>query len=105
MTSPDTTIVDIDATLVDTNYRHPLAWYRAFRGCDVVVPIWRIHRHIGMGGDQLVKAVAGAEAKQRYGEQLRKAWTNEFEPMLDEAGWVSEPREDLRARLDETPRR
>ena len=49
-------MLDIDGTLVDTNYRHAIAWFRAFRQYDVVLPIWRIHRHIGMGGDQLVAA-------------------------------------------------
>ena len=52
-------ILDVDGTLVDTNYHHALAWYRAFRQHDKLVPIWRIHRHIGMGGDQLVAALAG----------------------------------------------
>lgn len=84
MTSPDTALVDIDGTLVDTNYQHTLAWYRAFRRCDIVVPIWQIHRHIGMGGDQIVTAVAGAEAEDRHGDDLRKAWTNQFDSMLDE---------------------
>ncbi len=39
----DTAIFDVDGTLVDTNYQHALAWYRAFRRFDVVLPIWRIH--------------------------------------------------------------
>ncbi len=50
-------ILDIDGTLVDTNYQHTLAWFRAFREHGIVLPIWRIHRHIGMGGDQLVAAM------------------------------------------------
>src|SRR5579862_4849207 len=52
-------VLDIDGTLVDTNYQHALAWFRAFRHFDVVLPIWRIHRHVGMGGDQLVDALYG----------------------------------------------
>ena len=52
-------ILDIDGTLVDTNYHHALAWFRAFRQQGFVVPLWRIHRHIGMGGDQLVAALTG----------------------------------------------
>ena len=52
-------ILDIDGTLVDTNYQHALVWYRAFRRHGVVLPIWRIHRSIGKGGDQLVEALAG----------------------------------------------
>ena len=50
-------ILDVDGTLVDTNYHHAIAWYRAFRRSFITVPVWRLHRHIGMGGDQLVAAV------------------------------------------------
>jgi HAD superfamily hydrolase (TIGR01509 family) len=49
--------MDVDGTLVDTNYHHAIAWYRAFRQHGELLPIWRIHRHIGMGGDHLVKAL------------------------------------------------
>ena len=31
-------ILDVDGTLVDSNYHHALAWYRAFREHDIVVP-------------------------------------------------------------------
>ena len=50
-------ILDVDGTLVDTNYHHAIAWYRAFRSRGATFPLWRIHRHIGMGGDQLVAAL------------------------------------------------
>ena len=66
-------IFDLDGTLVDTNYQHALAWYLAFREHDLRIPVWRIHRHIGMGGDRLVRAVAGAAVADRIGEQLRAA--------------------------------
>ena len=52
-------LLDLDGTLVDTNYQHALAWFRAFRRFEIVLPVWRLHRHIGMGGDQYVTAVAG----------------------------------------------
>jgi|SRR5579871_3137498 len=66
-------LLDIDGTLVDTNYQHVVAWYLAFRQHDVVVPLWHIHRHLGMGGDQLVAAVAGAEVEDACGDALRDA--------------------------------
>jgi HAD superfamily hydrolase (TIGR01509 family) len=66
-------ILDIDGTLVDTNYHHAVAWYRAFRQHDVVLPIWRIHRHIGMGGDQLVEALTDAETDEEKGDDIRTA--------------------------------
>jgi len=66
-------ILDIDGTLVDTNYHHAIAWYRAFRQHDLVLPVWRIHRHLGMGGDQLVGALAGDEVEQEKGDDIRTA--------------------------------
>src|SRR5919198_1440472 len=70
---PRAAIVDVDGTLVDTNYQHAVAWQRALRRHRYVVPAWRIHRHIGMGGDQLVDAVAGEEAEERCGDEVRDA--------------------------------
>ena len=66
-------ILDVDGTLVDTNYHHAIAWFRAFQRYDVTLPIWRIHRHIGMGGDQLVGALAGEEVEERCGDLIREA--------------------------------
>jgi phosphoglycolate phosphatase-like HAD superfamily hydrolase len=70
---PPTAILDIDGTLVDTNYHHAIAWYRAFRQHEELLPIWRIHRHIGMGGDQLVKALCGDEVDEEKGDDIRAA--------------------------------
>jgi HAD superfamily hydrolase (TIGR01509 family) len=69
----DTAILDIDGTLVDTNYQHALAWYRAFRAEGLTLPVWRIHRHIGMGGDQVVAALAGDEFEREHGDAVRDA--------------------------------
>ena len=66
-------ILDVDGTLVDTNYHHAIAWYRAFRQNEVLLPIWRIHRHIGMGGDQLVEALGGEQLEKEKGEDIRAA--------------------------------
>src|SRR5436190_4216106 len=70
---PPAAILDIDGTLVDTNYQHAVAWYRAFRQHDIILPVWRIHRHIGMGGDQLVAALAGDDVEEEKGDDIRTA--------------------------------
>jgi HAD superfamily hydrolase (TIGR01549 family) len=80
----DTAIFDVDGTLVDSNYQHTLAWARAFRRHDVVRPLWRIHRAIGMGGDKLVAEVAGDDVEARLGDELREAWVEEFDRLIDE---------------------
>jgi HAD superfamily hydrolase (TIGR01549 family) len=77
-------ILDVDGTLVDTNYHHAIAWYRAFHRHDVTPEIWRIHRHIGMGGDQLVGAVAGEEVEERLGDEIRDAEGELYMEMIDE---------------------
>jgi HAD superfamily hydrolase (TIGR01509 family) len=46
--------------------------------------MWRLHRHIGMGGDQYVSAVAGDDVERRLGDDLRDASHEEFLPMRDE---------------------
>src|SRR3954471_266680 len=70
---PPAAILDIDGTLVDTNYQHALAWYRAFRQSGIVLPVWRIHRHIGMGGDQLVTALTDDQVEEELGDEIRAA--------------------------------
>ena len=68
-------VLDIDGTLVDTNYHHALCWYEALRQHDVHLPLFRIHRAIGMGGDQLVAAVAGEDVEREQGDDIRTAET------------------------------
>lgn len=82
--APDTAVLDIDGTLVDTNYHHALAWFRAFRRYDLTLPVWWLHRAIGMGGDQLVTEVAGERFEGQHGDAVRAAWKEEFDPMLRE---------------------
>jgi HAD superfamily hydrolase (TIGR01549 family) len=77
-------IVDIDGTLVDTSYHHTIAWGRAFADHGVEVALWRVHRHNGMGGDQLVTAVAGDDVEQRLGDQIREAEARRYAEMIDE---------------------
>jgi HAD superfamily hydrolase (TIGR01549 family) len=82
--TPDTAVIDVDGTLVDSNYQHALAWFRAFRRHGHTLPVWQLHRAIGMGGDKLVAAVAGDDVEARLGDELRAASTEEFTPMLGE---------------------
>jgi HAD superfamily hydrolase (TIGR01509 family) len=84
MTQSIAAILDIDGTLVDTNYQHAVAWYRAFRSYDVIVPVWRIHRHVGMGGDQLVAALTDDATEERLGDDIRAAEKKLYAELIDE---------------------
>jgi HAD superfamily hydrolase (TIGR01549 family) len=81
---PTAAVLDVDGTLVDTNYHHALAWFRAFRAERIVLPMWRLHRHVGMGGDKFVAAVAGNDVEERLGDRLRAAWERRFDELIDE---------------------
>lgn len=66
-------VLDVDGTLIDSNYQHALAWYRALRSVGETVPVWRLHRLIGMGGDQVVNAVGGEELGAPCGRSVARA--------------------------------
>jgi HAD superfamily hydrolase (TIGR01549 family) len=97
---PPAAILDVDGTLVDTNYHHAIAWYRAFRQNGVMLPIWRIHRHIGMGGDQLVEALGGKQIENEKGDDIRDAEGVIYRELMSEV----EPLADARELIEELKR-
>ncbi len=94
-------ILDIDGTLVDTNYHHAVAWFRAFRQHEIVLPIWRIHRHIGMGGDQLVGALTDEQTERDKGDDIRGAEKTLYFELIDEV----EPMDGSRELIEDLKRR
>ena len=86
-------ILDIDGTLVDSNYFHAIAWYRAFRRLGATLPLVDLHRHIGMGGDQLVTAVAGEDFEREHGDEVRDAETEEYQQLIDEVALLEGAKE------------
>lgn len=108
-------LLDLDGTLVDTNYLHTLAWSRALRGAGEDAPMNAIHRLVGMGGDQLVPTLLGHEcpdASATRADRYREL-SGEIRPLpgasdllaaLHSAGLVvviatSSPRDELKAPL------
>src|SRR5881394_510358 len=77
-------LLDVDGTLIDANYHHAIAWYRAFRRHGIVLPLWRIHRHVGMGGDQLVPALVGRETDEEHGDRIRDARAELYRELIGE---------------------
>jgi HAD superfamily hydrolase (TIGR01509 family) len=98
---PPAAILDVDGTLVDTNYHHAIAWYRAFRQHGELLPIWRIHRHIGMGGDHLVQALCGEDVDEEKGEDIRSAEKALYMALIEEV----EPLDGARDLIEDLKRR
>ncbi|MBB4662354.1 HAD family hydrolase [Conexibacter arvalis] len=79
-------LLDVDGTLVDTNYLHAIAWQRAFRAAaGLELPAARLHRAVGMGGDKYVAHVAGEEVESACGDAIRDAHTERYGELIDEA--------------------
>jgi len=93
-------ILDIDGTLVDTNYHHALAWFRAVAGFDLILPVWRIHRHLGMGGDQMVAALCGDDIEDKLGDDIREAEGDEYARLIGEVRTTDRSRELILALRD-----
>lgn len=89
-------ILDVDGTLVDTNYHHALAWHRALHAHGHHVQMWKVHRHIGMGGDQILDALIGEEAAAAQGDEIRAAEAEAYGGLIGEV----EPMEGARELIE-----
>ena len=70
-------LIDIDGTLIDSNLLYVLAWRRAFQRIGKQIDSTTILHKIGMGGDKLIPAVLGNEARQ-VGEQVHRFYRQEY---------------------------
>ncbi len=83
-TSTRAVLVDIDGTLVDSTYHYAIAWQRVFDDIGQPIPLWRIHRAVGMRGDKLVARVAGDSTEERHGDEWRDRWREEYAELRSE---------------------
>ena len=98
---PLNAILDVDGTLVDTNYHHALAWHRALHAHGHRVQMWKVHRHIGMGGDQILDALIGEEAAAASGEGVRAAEAEAYGELIGEVEPMDGARELIEKLRDE----
>jgi HAD superfamily hydrolase (TIGR01509 family) len=59
---PRAVLFDLDGTLLDTNYLHTVAWWRALDDAGERRTMADIHRLIGMGSDELLTTLLGHPA-------------------------------------------
>ena len=75
-------VLDVDGTLVDSNFQHALTWHRAFAQHGREIPAWRTHRAIGMGPDMLVPALAGEEWADEHGDAVSDTESSLFGELI-----------------------
>lgn len=63
-------IFDVDGTLLDSNDAQAHAWLDALRGHGKNVPFDLVRSKIGMGGDRLVRELAGVDAHSASGRAI-----------------------------------
>ena len=68
-------LFDLDGTLVDSVYQHVLAWREATQAAGIELPVWRIHRQIGMSGGLMLNAVlreTGRPVSQKDADRIQR---------------------------------
>ena len=85
-------LLDIDGTLVDSNYLHIDAWDRAFVTAGHPVEAWRIHRAIGMDSGKLVQRLLGDDAAE-VAEEVQAAHSRLYREMAERLRVIAGARE------------
>ena len=75
--APTAVLLDIDGTLVDSNFLHVHAWVRAFADAGHPVDAWRVHRRIGMGSGRLLAELLGDDA-DRLADDVKERHTAHY---------------------------
>ena len=75
-------VLDVDGTLMDTNYLHTEAWARAFEEVGYRVPRVWIHKQVGKGSGLLIREFVEDEEAEEKIEELH----SEFYAGLQEHG-------------------
>ncbi|HVG02432.1 MAG TPA: HAD family hydrolase [Nitrospira sp.] len=74
-------LFDLDGTLVDSVYQHVLAWREATQAAGIELPVWRIHRQIGMSGGLMLQALAretGRPVSKDEAEHMQRLHADAF---------------------------
>jgi HAD superfamily hydrolase (TIGR01509 family) len=79
---PSAVLLDIDGTLVDSNYLQVQAWWEAFVAVGHPVPAWRVHRAIGRDSAQLLSVLLGDD-DDRVGERAADEHDRRYAAMAD----------------------
>lgn len=80
-------LFDLDGTLIDSVYQHVMSWREAFAYHRLCVPVWKIHRRIGMSGHLFAPVLLremGRKTSKALVEKLEKRQVLAFEKKIKE---------------------
>ncbi|MDQ1628501.1 MAG: hypothetical protein QOI54_2245 [Actinomycetota bacterium] len=100
---PPAFLFDLDGTLIDSVYQHVTAWRAALSEAGIDLPVWRIHRRIGMSGGLFVAALVretGARLEPERAEWLQQRHAAHYGSAMSSVQPLPGARE-LLAALDE----
>lgn len=89
---PAAVLLDVDGTLVDSNYLHVFAWLDAFIEVGHPVAAWKVHRAIGMDAALLLAELLGEDA-DRLGESAESAHTRRYAELAHDLAVLPDARE------------
>ena len=74
-----TVVLDVDGTLMDTNYLHVEAWARAFEEVGHRVPRVELHKQVGKGSRLLIREFIEDEKKAERIDELHSEFYGELQ--------------------------
>lgn len=77
-------LLDVDGTLVDSNYHHVISWQRALHECGATISAATVHRYVGMGSERFVRDALGNAFADEHGERARvlhRQYFHDFDEM------------------------
>src|SRR5918912_889402 len=90
-------VLDVDGTLMDTNYLHTEAWARAFEKVGHRVPRVKLHREVGKGAELLIHRFVDDD---ETAEEIQNLYS-EFYETLQEYGHPLPGAKELISSLEE----
>ena len=76
-------ILDVDGTLMDTNYLHVEAWARAFLAIGISIPRAEIHRQIGKGSELMLEELLISSSLKKRLSEIKDMHSHFYEDMQE----------------------
>ena len=84
MADKATVVLDVDGTLVDSNFHHAVCWARAFEHVGVTVRCGGSTGRSAWAATSWWREVAGDDVEREHGDDVRDRWEQEYDEVIEE---------------------